>query len=175
MWFYGRRLAFGRCRWEHTVPDGKGEAMKHGNRMRQGGAAAACLLVALLVGACSRTPPEQRLREQMASMQQALEQRRAGDFMEGVAADFGGERGMDRAALQQVVRVQMLANSSIGLTLGPAEVELHGDRATVRFSAVATGGSGRFLPDSAQAWDVTSGWREEDGQWRLYYAQWAPK
>ena len=72
------------------------------------------------------------------------------------------------------MRAQVLANSSIGLTLGPAEVEIVGDRATVRFSAVVTGGSGRFLPERAQAWEVTSGWRDEGGDWRLYCAQWKP-
>ena len=55
------------------------------------------------------------------------------------------------------------------------QVELQGDRATVRFSAVASGGSGRWVPDRVQAWEIVSGWREEDGQWRLYYAEWTPK
>jgi hypothetical protein len=132
------------------------------------------MVVAWLLAGCTRTPPEQRLREQMAAMQQALEQRQPGAFMDGVAEEFGGNGGMDRAALQQMVRGQALVNANIGLTLGPAEVEVRGDRATVRFSAVATGGSGRFVPDRAQAWDVTSGWRDQDGHWRLYYAEWKP-
>lgn len=137
---------------------------------------AACVLaVTCMSTGCSRTPPEQRLREQMAEMQVALEERRAGAFMDGVAEDFGGNGGMDRAALQQIVRAQVLANASIGLTVGPADVQVQGERATVRFSAMSTGGSGRFLPDRAQAWEVTSGWRDEGGTWRLYYAEWKPK
>ena len=135
---------------------------------------AACGL-AIAIGGCSRTPPEQRLREQLSNMQAALEQHQAGRFMDGVAEDFGGNEGMDRAALQQVVRTQVLVNTSIGMTLGPAEVDMQGDRATVRFSAMATGGSGRFIPDRAQAWEVTSGWRDENGEWRLYYAEWRPR
>jgi hypothetical protein len=132
------------------------------------------LAVAGLLAGCTRMPPEQRLREQIAAMQHALEQRQPRTFMDGVAEDFGGNGGMDRAALQQMVRSQALVNASIGLALGPAEVELRGDRATVRFSAVATGGSGRFVPDRARVWNVTSGWREDDGHWRLYYAEWKP-
>lgn len=128
----------------------------------------------LAMAACSRTPPEQRLREQIGRMQAALEQRQPRAFMEGVAGDFAGNRGMDRAALQQAVRAQVLANADIGLVLGPAQIELQGDRATVRFSAMATGGSGRLLPDRAGGWQVTSGWRDEDGQWLLYYAEWKP-
>ena len=146
-----------------------------GRRRWRVGAGMALLVWILVLGACSRSPPEQRLREQLATMQAALEQGRAGDFMYAVTDDFAGNSGMDRAALQQVVRAQVLANARIGLTLGPAEVEIVGDRATARFSAMATGGSGRFLPEQAQAWEVTSGWREEDGDWRLYYAQWTPR
>ena len=146
---------------------------------RQGGWRASvvlALMIPLLVAVgCSRSPPEQRLREQLGRMQAALEQRQPRDFMEGVAADFAGNGGMDRAALQQAVRAQVLVNADIGLTLGPAQVELQGDRATVRFSAVASGGSGRWVPDRVQAWEIVSGWREEDGQWRLYYAEWTPK
>lgn len=130
------------------------------------------LALVAMVAACSRTPPEQRLREQLAAMQAALEAREPRTFMEGVADDFSGNGGMDRAALQQVVRAQVLANASIGVTLGPAEVELQGERATVRFSVLSTAGSGRLLPDRAGAWEVTTGWRDEDGQWRLYYADW---
>ncbi len=135
-------------------------------------AAVLAMAVVLLAGACSRPPPEQRLREQLAAMQAALEERDARAFMDGVAADFSGNGAMDRAALQQLVRAQVLANASIGLTLGPADVELLGDRATVRFSVLATGGSGRLLPERGASWEVASGWRDEDGQWRLYYAEW---
>ena len=130
--------------------------------------------LALLLAGCARTPPEQRLREQLGGMQAALEERRASGFMDGIAADFSGTGGLDRAALQQVVRAQMLANASIGLTLGPAEVEMHGERATVRFSAMATGGDGRLLPARARAWQVSTGWREEDWHWLLYSADWKP-
>ncbi|KAF1697813.1 hypothetical protein CSC64_00405 [Pseudoxanthomonas koreensis] len=105
-------------------------------------------------------------------MQAALEQRQARGFMEGVAEDFAGNGGMDRAALQQMVRAQVLANADIGVVLGPAEIELQGDRATVRFTAMATGGGGRLVPDRAGGWKVTSGWRDEDGQWLLHYAEW---
>lgn len=135
---------------------------------------AVALAASMALAACSRAPPEQRLREQLSAMQAALEERRASDFMDGVADDFAGNGGMDRAAVQQVMRAQMLANTRIGLVVGPAEVEVVGDRASVRFSLVATGGSGRFLPERAQTWQVTSGWRDEDGQWRLYYAEWKP-
>ena len=79
---------------------------------------------------------------------------------------------MDRVALHNLLRMQFLANASVGVTTGPVTIELHDDKATVRFSVVLTGGNGRVMPDRAQSYTVTSGWRLEGDQWRVYYAQW---
>ena len=94
--------------------------------------------------------------------------------MEGVAADFAGNGGMDRVALHNLMRAQVLGNSTIGATIGPVEIEEKSGKATLRFTVLLTGGGGRFLPDNAQTYSITSGWRLEDGQWRVYYAQWEP-
>lgn len=94
--------------------------------------------------------------------------------MEGVAADFVGNEGMDRAALHNLLRAQVLGNSTIGVTTGPVEIEQKEGQATARFTVLLTGGSGRFVADSAQTYSITSGWRIEDGEWRVYYAQWKP-
>ena len=90
----------------------------------------------------------------------------------GVSADFAGKNGMDRAALHNLLRLQMLGNASVGVTRGPLEIQWQGDHATVKCSVLLTGGGGRFLPERAQTYAITSGWREEDGEWRVYYAEW---
>lgn len=130
--------------------------------------------LALLV-ACDHATPEQALRAQVQEMQAAATERRIGDLMDSVTEDFAGNGGMDRAAMHNMLRMQVLGNANIGVSTGPMDVDVQGDRATVRFSAMLTGGTGRFLPDSAQAYAITSGWRIEDGEWRVYYAQWEPK
>ena len=136
------------------------------------------LLVMLLgvagLSACHKEPPEERLRARLGEMQTAAIERRPDIFMEGVADDFTGNDGMDRAALHNLLRAQVLLNARIGATTGPLDISLNGDRATVRFSLVLTGGSGRLLPENAQTYRINSGWREEDDEWRLYYAEWEP-
>lgn len=135
-----------------------------------------CWLLLLLslpvLVACGRAGPEQRLREQLDTMRTALTERRPAEFVAGVSEDFSGNGGMDRAAVHNLLRIQLLANQRISATLSPAEVEMHGQQATVRFTVVLTGSGGRMLPDRAQAYRVTSGWREVDGQWQIYHAQW---
>ncbi len=114
------------------------------------------------------------MRAQLAEMQTSASEGRIGDFMDAVSNDFVGNQGMDHAALRNLLRAQMLGKSRIGVTSGPVQIELHGEKATVAFSAVLTGGRGRLMPDSTQSYSITSGWRLEQGQWRVYYADWEP-
>lgn len=123
---------------------------------------------------CRREPPEQRLRATIDAMQAAVLERRPAEFMPHVAEDFIGNGGMDRAALHNLLRAQLLRNAQVGATRGPLQVQIQGDRATVTFNLVLTGGAGGLLPERAQAYAVTSGWREVDGDWRLFLAEWKP-
>ena len=71
-------------------------------------------------------------------------------------------------------RLQVLRHAAIGVTMGPLDVRLHGERATVKFSVMATGGSGGLLPDSARPWAVESDWRDGAGGWQVFRAEWEP-
>lgn len=134
----------------------------------------AVLAVLLVLGGCRREPPEVRLRERIAQMQAAVEARNPGKFMDSVAEDFGSDSGMDRAALHNLLRAQVLRNASIGVSIGPLDVSIQGERASVSFSAMATGSQGGLLPDSARPWAVTTGWRDGPEGWQLIHAKWEP-
>ena len=134
----------------------------------------ACLavLVALVAG-CSREPPEQALRSTIDGMQAAAEARDSDALVESFSEDFVGPDGMDRDQFRRYLAVIWLRNREVGVSLGPLEVELIGERATVEFTAGATGGAG-WMPDRAQVYRVTTGWRIEGGEWRLISARWEP-
>jgi hypothetical protein len=131
-----------------------------------------CCLLA--ISACHRDSPEGELRAQLQEMQSAASEGRMGDFIEGVTDDFVGNEGIDRAALHNLLRMQALGKSNVSTTTGPLRIQMQGDQATVRFDVILAGGSGRFVPDSAQTYSIISGWRIEAGKWRVYYAQWEP-
>lgn len=128
--------------------------------------------ISLALVACSREPEEVRLRAALEAMQTAATEKRAGDFMEFVADDFAGEGGIDRAALHNLLRAQLLRNASIGATRGPLDLKMQGERAEVNFSVVLTGGAGGLLPERAQGYAIRSGWKLVDGEWRLFVAEW---
>lgn len=128
-------------------------------------------LLVLLV-ACSGEPEEVRLRTAIDAMQTAAVERRPADAMAWVADDFIGNGTLDRAALHNLLRAQVLRNASISATRGPLDITLQGERATVNFSVVLTGGAGGLLPERAQSYAITTGWRLEEGEWRLFLADW---
>ena len=105
-------------------------------------------------------------------MQASAEQRTLSGVMDQVTDDFGSQSGLDRETLRRMLQAQILSNAKIGATLGPLTVAIQGERATVSFSMVLTGSSGRFIPEQGRAYSITSGWRVEDGEWKVYFAEW---
>ena len=134
--------------------------------------AAVLLVLVIALAACAVEPAEQRLQAAVSGLQAAIEAREVGNAMDFIADDFVGTGTLDREGVRNLLRLQVLRHAQLGVTLGPMQSELLGDRATVRFTAVATGGSGAFIPESARVWAVETGWRDDDGEWRLISAQW---
>jgi hypothetical protein len=133
------------------------------------------VLAATWTVGCARTPPEQELREAMSALQVAIETRDAGRVDEWLADDFIGPEGLDRAGARRLAQAMFLRHRDVGANLGPIELMLQEDHATVRFSAALTGGSGTLIPDAARIYDVETGWRRDQGEWRLTSARWTPR
>lgn len=139
-----------------------------------GFALAAVLVLGVVLQGCSKPPAEERLRTRLEAMRQAVLAHEPGDFMDGVAEDFIGEGNADRAALHNILRVQLLRNSSLGATLGPLDIVIDGERATMQFTMVLTGSAGGFIPERANGWAVKTAWRDGDDGWQVYFAEWEP-
>lgn len=125
----------------------------------------------LVLAACSRSTPEQALRERIAQMQQGIEQREPSAVIAPLAGDFLGNAGMDRQAMERLLRAQLLLNQRIEVVLGPVDVRIDGHNAQADFSAVLAGGNGRLF-ERGRLHQVSTHWRLHDGQWQLYRAQW---
>jgi ketosteroid isomerase-like protein len=134
------------------------------------------LVACLLAVACSRTSPEQAVRKQVEAMQSAIDARDARAVDDLLADDFVGNDGLDKRGTRQLAVGMFLRYRDVSAKIGPATVELRGERdAVARFSVLATGGSGGLLPDSGQVYQVETGWRLIDGEWKLLSAEWKPK
>ncbi len=132
------------------------------------------MTIVLLIGACSKPlEPEQALREALKIQVEHLQEGDVGGFMEAIADDFVGQsEGLDRERLRGLLRLQLL-RSKVSVTLSSVEVELHGEnRASVRFTALALGSSGGWLPSDGRVFRVDSSWRREGQRWTVIAARW---
>jgi hypothetical protein len=129
----------------------------------------------LVLCACSRTAPEEALRQEVDAMRTAVEARDVGELSDGIADDFIGPEGMDRKGATRLAQVVFLRNRDVGVTMGPLDIAMREGGATVKFTAALTGGSGGMLPASGQVYDVSTTWRRKDDEWELVSAEWSPK
>lgn len=131
---------------------------------------------ACVLAGCVRPDPEQALRGRMADLQAAIESKDAAAVQQFLAPDFVGNDGMDRRQARALATMLLARHRNVGTTFGPLDVRMQPPaNATVAFSAIATGGTGGLLPENAQAYEVTTAWRETDGEWVMYHASWKPR
>lgn len=137
----------------------------------------ALVMTCFLLSGCARTAPEQALRDSVSALQEAVEQRDASAVQDWLAEDFVGPHGMDRDGARRLAALTFLRRRDVGVSLGPLGVSMstQQDHATVRFTAALTAGAGGALPATARVYDVETGWRNQEGDWRLTSARWTPK
>ena len=136
--------------------------------------AVAAAVLALVLAGCRKEPPEQALRNTIAAMEAAAEKHDNDALFASIAEDFSGSEGMDRQAFRRYVTFTGMRSKSVGVQLGPLDVKLFDQRATVTFTAALSGGEG-LLPDRVQVYDVDTGWRLDGGEWKLISAKWKPQ
>lgn len=126
----------------------------------------------LLVG-CARPAAEDQIRQTLLDMAAAVGQGEANAFMAPVAADFAADTWqLDRRGARLLLVREMRARQRMRVRLLDIEVELAGeDRASARFHAVLTGGTG-LIPDEGSWYRVTTGWRRNGADWELINATW---
>ncbi|MEP6938704.1 MAG: hypothetical protein ABI846_02985 [Rudaea sp.] len=134
------------------------------------------LVLAVFASACARTPDEEKIRETIAAMKQAMERGSPRDFIDHVSVDFKGDHGdVDRNRLANILRVQVLRNERLNVLLGPIDVEVQGDRATAQLTATLAGRDAGAVPERVSIFAITSSWRRAGSAWECYNAQWEQK
>ncbi len=132
------------------------------------------LVVGLLLSApgCRHTSDEQQVREAIAAVVAAAQVGDARAVVASIEDDFAGNNGvLDRSGLRNLVRVQALRQSSIGVHTGPVTIATRGSRIVANFGVSLTAG-GRVIPDQLSVYQVETAWRKDSGAWRCYNATW---
>jgi len=167
-------MGLARQAWARRGTARRGAANGRARRRLRAWSAAGLALVLL---ACAGESPEARLRARVDDLQAAVEAREGSAIGDYIAADFIGPQAMDRDGATRMARGAFLRYRSVRVVVvGPVSVEMQGgEHARVRFDAALTGGSGGVVPDSARVWSVDTGWRVDEGEWRMTSAAWEPR
>lgn len=126
----------------------------------------------IALSGCRHTPDEEQVRQAIASVAHAAETGDASGVVKPISDDFDGNAGdLDRRSLANMMRLVALRGDHIGVTSGPISIEHRGDRMIATLTVTLTSG-GHVLPDQLGVYQIESAWRNDDGQWRCYSANW---
>ncbi len=127
----------------------------------------------LVLASCQRSSDEEQLLQAVDAMEVAIEAGETGDFMQHLAEDFTANDGeLDRTGMQRLLMAQALANTHIGVVRTGTDIQVTDQRANVQITLLVEGGSGRWLPERGSSFEISSGWRLRDGEWKCVNAQW---
>lgn len=128
----------------------------------------------LFIAACDAPPAdEDQIRRHLDAMADGLAERDAGRVLDPLADDFIGRNGhFDQRAARLLLIREFNAHERLRARLHGLSIELASpERATADFRVILTGGSG-LIPSRGSWYEVTTGWRRDDGKWQLVSASW---
>lgn len=129
-------------------------------------------LSSFLLAACSKPlPDEKQIMLNMEQMQQAAEEKQLVDLMRYFHGSFRGRHNMPRQALQARIYFHFRINPRVRVFISNTEIQLDGNQAQVSCHMLVTG-SHKLMPERGRLYRITSSWRKDEGQWRVYQADW---
>jgi hypothetical protein len=144
------------------------------SNLRRATAYTLILLQALWLAGCGKpAPAEEAIAAAISDMASALEQREASPIVARLHDDLiiregiHGALGKEQAG--RMLTATFFRHKNISVVLTNIEVtpdSIRDDRASARFNALVTGGSGGMLPDRAQLYRISSEWQLAD-DWQL--------
>ncbi|QID19216.1 hypothetical protein G3580_17280 [Nitrogeniibacter mangrovi] len=139
------------------------------------------LVIVLLFfcAACTRTPPEEAIRAEVAAIQSALAEHDNGGVRARLAADFQGGSSeaptrLDPAGVRRLLAGYFLRYPHIGVVVtGLTVTPLAHDptQAWSEASVLLTGAEG-LIPETGRIYHVRGLWRQTEGDWRLVRLTW---
>ncbi len=134
------------------------------------------LLFSLLLALCGcrQEGPLERVQENAAALQEALQKKDAGTVMDLLHADFLAQNQYRRDWAQRSMALYFLRHKKIGVSILNQESRLdssYSDRAYSSAQVLLTGAD-NLLPDSARPYDLKLEWWLVDGDWQLARLEW---
>lgn len=134
----------------------------------------------LVLAACSReSSPEAEVRARVAQAQTAAEERDMRALRALIADDYADDRGHDRKAMENLIRLHVLRHQSIHLLIRIRGIEVpEPNRAVVSVAAAMAGqpvaDAGELVGLNADLYRFDLEWARHGGEWQVRRATWEP-
>ena len=128
----------------------------------------------LALGGCRQEGPLERVQQNAAALQEALQKKDAGTVMDLLHDDFLAQDQYRRDWAQRSMALYFLRHKKIGVSILNQESRLdssYSDRAYSSAQVLLTGAD-NLLPDSARSYDLKLEWWLVDGDWQLARLAW---
>ncbi len=145
------------------------------------GAARWLLVPILALAGCGGDPqsPEARIRAVLAALEAAAESGELGPWKEHVSERYADARGFDKEALVGFATLHVLRSSRRHVFVRVRTIDVREPHRAEVTLAVALAGSRLATPGDAarlraDVYKVDLDLEDEDGRWRIVWAQWRP-
>ncbi len=131
-------------------------------------------VLALFLAACSETPDEEQIAQNIEAIETAVEAKAFAAIGDYLHPDFLANERMDAQALKQLLRAYSFRHKNISATLLGSKTSMDPtfpDRAETVLSVVVTGSPGR-LPTDGSVRTIRLAWVKQSGDWLIRRAQW---
>ena len=138
------------------------------------------MVIVLALAACSRqSSPEAEIRALVAQAQTAAEERDVRALRALIADDYADDRGLDRKAVENLIRLEVLRHQSVHLFVRIRGIEFpEPDRALVSVAAAMAGrpvaNAGELVGLNADLYRFDLEWVRRGGEWQVRRADWKP-
>lgn len=139
----------------------------------------ACCLSLITLNGCGQdnSSPEQRIRNDLAAMEQAAEEKDLGALRGAILDSYSDNEGYDKKSVTQLIRLNFLRQQNIHLLTRIKSIELLDTANATVIVYVAMAGRpledpGTLIGMSADLYRFEAGLAEQSGKWKVARAQW---
>ena len=128
----------------------------------------------LFLFSCSKPPAEQAIRETIAQIEQAVEDKNARSVVRHLTTDFIANDHMDRKQLRQYLAMHFLGQNNIRVIITNLDIQHTDDNpyyANMQAVAAVTGAE-NLIPDEGRVMNISADWMYVDGNWLISQVHW---
>ena len=132
------------------------------------------IILSFFVTGCSDTSDEDQIKENIQTLQIAVESESPNDFIDILDKGFLGNQQFNRILIKKYLIINFMRHSDIKIRITHTNIIINKSDtslATANIKAILTGGKG-LLPEQGRLMNIQSHWVKKNKKWVVKIAHW---